>query len=66
MIQKDYIKIAKVLRETKSTRDRFILVSEFSLMLRADNPKFDASKFYKAVFAFKASYLTTEGKGANQ
>lgn len=54
MTQKDYTKIAKVLRETKSIRDRFILVSEFSLMLRVDNPKFDASKFYRAVFAFKA------------
>ena len=54
MTEKDYIKIAEVLRETKTIRNRFILVSEFSLMLKADNPKFDANKFYKAVFDFKA------------
>ena len=54
MTRKDYIKIAEVLRETKTIRDKFVLVSEFSLMLKANNLKFDANKFYKAVFALKA------------
>jgi len=53
MTQKDYIKIAAVLRETKPTEGKFILVSRFSHMLKANNPKFDTTKFYKEVFAFK-------------
>ena len=54
MTQKDYIKIAKVLRETKTIRDKFVLVSEFSLALKVNNPKFDANKFYKTIFDVKA------------
>ena len=53
MTQKDYIKIAAILRETKPTEGKFILLSRFSRMLKADNPKFDTTKFYKEVFAFE-------------
>ena len=60
MTQKDYIKIAEVLRETKSTRDKLTLVSEFSLMLKADNPRFNATIFYKEVFDFEALSPTKE------
>ena len=54
MTQKDYIKIAEVLRETKKARDKLALTAEFSIMLKYDNKRFDQRKFYNAVFNFKA------------
>ena len=53
MTQKDYIKIAEVLRETKSAKNKLVLVAEFSIMLKYDNKRFNQNKFYSAVFVFK-------------
>ena len=52
MTKKDYIKIAKVLRESLRHGERCNsdLVSEFAAMLQSDNARFDRSKFFKAVF----------------
>ncbi|KKK78623.1 hypothetical protein LCGC14_2841750 [marine sediment metagenome] len=53
MTQKDYNKIAEVLREVKkclSEENSTTLFLQFSFMLKEDNPRFDERKFSKAVY----------------
>jgi hypothetical protein len=56
MTKKDYILIARVLREGKVYCDPkdsgliILLTIEFMTALAKDNPKFDRDKFCKAVF----------------
>ena len=54
MTQKNYIKIAEVLREANKVSmfafDALELFARFAKMLEADNARFDRSKFSKAVF----------------
>lgn len=50
MTKKDYVKIASsiesILRRVKlSSFDRAILIGEFCLMLKRDNPRFDSVRF---------------------
>ena len=55
MTQKDYIKIAEILREVRkhlNLGDSFSMVGQFANMLEADNPRFNREKFFEAVFQF--------------
>ena len=54
MTQKDYIKIAKVLKESREQNDGVDtlarLYTRFVDMLVKDNPRFSEHKFFKAVY----------------
>ena len=53
MTQKDYIKIAEVLRIVKpclTEENNTTLFLQFSFMLKEDNPRFNERKFSKAVY----------------
>ena len=54
MTQKDYIKIAIVLREAMRVGNQCnsCLVDKFAVMLKTDNPTFDRAKFIKMVYQF--------------
>ena len=53
MTQKDYIKIAEMLREVRkclSEENSTAIFLQFSSMLKEDNPRFDERKFSEAVY----------------
>jgi len=49
MTRKDYIQIAKVLREHNGEYSITAIVETFVEMLELDNPNFDAERFIEAV-----------------
>lgn len=54
MTRKDYVNVADILNLFRNAIDRGImddLVNEFSDMFAEDNPNFNRTKFYEAVFA---------------
>ena len=51
MTRKDYIATAAILKDIKDELPihiHFILVDEFAKMMEADNPRFDAKRFFEA------------------
>jgi len=54
MTRKDYIEVARILREYKRElphEKAAFMVMDFQDMMLKDNPRFDKSRFWKAVFA---------------
>jgi hypothetical protein len=49
MTRKDYIQIAKVLREHNDNAEIISLIKDFSQMLKSDNQNFQTEKFFDAV-----------------
>ena len=48
MTRKDYIVIAEIISEVKDIDTRSQLALDFSVKLKQDNPRFDASRFIQA------------------